>query len=138
MNNEIRTNAAQRIHDAFNRGVSCGYIYVPTGMGKSHIIESIVVDELKYDNVISSLYVTPRLEGQVDHITANGYALEQMMLVCNNPEYVDCYEQVIGDKKPLYNVIPDKGDFRRRIRPNRVMCEDHYDIEKLQYSSRKL
>ena len=50
MNNEIRTNAAQRIHDAFNRGVSCGYIYVPTGMGKSHIVESIVVDELKYDN----------------------------------------------------------------------------------------
>lgn len=23
-------------------------------------------------------------------------------------------------------MIPDKGDFRRRIRPNRVMCEDHF------------
>lgn len=80
----------------------------------------------KEENVISSLYVTPRLAGQIDHMTATGYTLEQMILVCNDPEYVDDYEQVIGDKKPLYNVIPDKGDFRRRIRPNRVMCEDAY------------
>ena len=83
-------------------------------------------EQLKEENVISSLYVTPNLEVQVDYITANDHALEQMMLVCNNAEYVDYYERVIGDKKPLYNVIPDKGDFRRRIRPNRVMCEDHF------------
>ena len=83
-------------------------------------------EQLKDENVISSLYVTPNLEVQVDYITANDYALEQMMLVCNNAEYVDYYERVIGDKKPKYNVIPDKGDFRRRIRPNRVMCEDHF------------
>lgn len=83
-------------------------------------------EQLKDENVISSLYVTPNLEVQVDYITANDYALEQMMLICNNAEYVDYYERVIGDKKPQYNVIPDKGDFRRRIRPNRVMCEDHF------------
>ena len=29
-------------------------------------------------------------------------------------------------KKPLYTLIPDRGDFRRRIRSNRVMCEDHF------------
>lgn len=83
-------------------------------------------EQLREENVISSLYVTPYLNSQIDHITTNGCVLEQMLLVCNNPEYVDYYEQVIGDKKPLYNVIPDKGDFRRRIRPNRVMCEDHF------------
>lgn len=50
MIDEIRTNAVNRVHDAFSRGVSCGYIYVPTGMGKNLIIESIVVDELKRDS----------------------------------------------------------------------------------------
>lgn len=89
-------------------------------------IRTRATEQLKEDNVISSLYVTPRLEGQMARITANGYLLEQMLLVCNNPEYVDYYEKVIGDQEPLYNVIPDKGDFRRRIRPNRVMCEDHF------------
>lgn len=89
-------------------------------------IRTRTTEQLKEDNVISSLYVTPRLKGHIDRVTANGYALEEMMLICNNPEYVDYYEQVIGDQKPLYNVIPDKGDFRRRIRPNRVMCEDHF------------
>lgn len=89
-------------------------------------IRTRATEQLKEDNVISSLYVTPRLKVHIDRVTANGYALEEMMLICNNPEYVDYYEQAIGDQKPLYNVIPDKGDFRRRIRPNRVMCEDHF------------
>lgn len=52
--------------------------------------------------------------------------MNSALLICNNPEYVGIYEEVIGDSVPLYNVIPDKGDFRRRIRPNRVMCEDHF------------
>ena len=32
----------------------------------------------------------------------------------------------MGDNIPLYNVIPDKGDFRRRIRVKRVLCEDRF------------
>lgn len=50
MVDEIRKKAIDKVNDAFNRGVSCGYIYVPTGTGKSHITESIVVDELKRDS----------------------------------------------------------------------------------------
>ena len=83
-------------------------------------------NQLKDVNIISSFYVTPKLSADIESATKNGISINSLLLLCNNPEYVDNYEEVIGDNIPLYNVIPDKGDFRRRIRPNRVMCEDHF------------
>lgn len=89
-------------------------------------IKEKTIEQLCNDNVISSIYVTPQLERDISILASRGVDLNAMLLICNNPEFVDYYEDVIGDKVPLYNVIPDKGEFRRRIRPNRVMCEDHF------------
>ena len=83
-------------------------------------------EQLKDANVISSFYVTSKLDAHIKNAEKNGIPIDSLLLLCNNPEYLGNYEEVIGDRIPLYNVIPDKGDFRRRIRPNRVMCEDHF------------
>ncbi len=85
-----------------------------------------VYEQLKDANVISSFYVTSKLDACIELAAEYGISVESLLLLCNNPEYVGNYEKVIGDSIPLYNVIPDKGDFRRRIRPNRIMCEDHF------------
>lgn len=82
--------------------------------------------QLKDANVISSFYVTSNLSASVAFAAKNGIPIESLLLICNNPEYIGNYEDVIENSRPLYNVIPDKGDFRRRIRPNRIMCEDHF------------
>ena len=76
-------------------------------------------EQLKDANVISSFYVTSKLDAHIKHAAKNGIPIDSLLLLCNNPEYLGNYEDVIGDSIPLYNVIPDKGDFRRRIRPNR-------------------
>ena len=89
-------------------------------------IREQVAEQLKNSNVISSYYVTSRLASYIEHATQNGISINSLVLLCNNPEFVDYYETIVGNQTPLYNVIPDKGDFRRRIRPNRVMCEDHF------------
>lgn len=83
-------------------------------------------EQLQDTNVISSFYVTPSLRTNVEFAAENGISIDSLILICNNPEYVNNYEEVISDNIPLYNVVPDKGDFRRRIRHNRVMCEDHF------------
>lgn len=85
-----------------------------------------VREQLKNSNVISSFYITSKLNTCIELASRDGIPIDSLILLCTNPEYVDNYETVIGDNTPLYNVIPDKGDFRRRIRPNRVMCEDHF------------
>ena len=84
------------------------------------------IEQFKDVNVISSFYVTSKLSADIDFAAKMGLSIDSLLLFCNNPEYVDNYEEVIGDNIPMYNVIPDKGDFRRRIRANRVMCEDHF------------
>ena len=82
--------------------------------------------QLKCANVISSFYVTPDLSFNIENAAQEDVPVESMILLCDNLEYIETYEDAIGNNIPLYNIIPDKGDFRRRIRPNRVMCEDHF------------
>lgn len=89
-------------------------------------IREQVSEQLKDANVISAFYVTAKLDNCLNFAAQNGISIDSLLLLCDNPEYVVNYENTVGDSIPLYNVIPDKGDFRRRIRPNRVMCEDHF------------
>ncbi len=88
-------------------------------------------EQLKDANVISSFYVTTTLNKCVDLASKNGIPIASLLLLCNNPEYVDNYEEVIGSNVPLFNVIPDKCDFRRRIRSNRFMFVDNFPKQKL-------
>lgn len=83
-------------------------------------------EQLKDAHIISSFYVTPNLNVCIETAKNNGIPIDSLLLICNKPEYVDYYEKVIGDSIPRYNVIPDKRDFRRIIRRNRVICEDHF------------
>ena len=78
-------------------------------------IRAQVSEQLKDSNVISSFYVTSKLAVCIERAAQNGTSIDSLLLLCNNPEYVGIYEEVIGDSAPLYNVIPDKGDYRRRI-----------------------
>ena len=77
-------------------------------------------------NIITSFYVTPDLGINLDKSINLGIPLDSVLLICTNPDYVHFYKEVVGDNVPLYNVIPDKIDFRRIIRKKRIMCEDHF------------
>lgn len=54
--------------------------------------------QFKAPCVISSFYVTPELEKDIRIAIEKGNSIESMLLLCNNPEYVDEYENVIGEK----------------------------------------
>lgn len=102
-------------------------------------IREQVYGQLKNVNITSSFYVTSKLDSCIKLASQNGISIDSLILLCTNPEYIGDYEKVIGDSRPLYNLIPDKGDFRRRIRSNRVMCEDHFpkQMRNIDYSDIK-
>ncbi len=52
---------------------------------------------------------------------------ELKIIICNNKEYVDKYNKLFGDCDIDYNIMPDDGSFRRRIRKNRVMLNDNFN-----------
>ena len=83
--------------------------------------------QLNEPNVISSLYVTPQIDQFLNTVAAeNGISVGNMLLICNKQENIPSYLRAASDIKPRFCVIPDKRDFRRAIRDNRVLCEDHF------------
>ena len=102
-------------------------------------IRTQIEDLLNHSNAIPAFYVTSEIDEYIELAATNGIPIESMLLLCNNPDYINYYEEVIGDNIPLYNLIPDKSDFRRRIRPNRVICEDHFpkQMRNIDYSEIK-
>lgn len=96
------------------------------GKKDNDLIKNRVYEQLDSNGVISSFYVNAQLHECIELAEKNKIPVELLLLICNNQEFIKYYEEEIGAEKPLYNIIPDKGDFRRRIRPNRVMCEDHF------------
>lgn len=89
-------------------------------------IQDQICKQFSKREVISSFYVTSEIANCVKTANDEGKSIESLLLLCNNPEHIDFYEKAIGGCAPLYNLIPDKGDFRRRIRANRILCEDHF------------
>lgn len=93
-----------------------------SNQGIKDAVSALMADQ----HLISALYVDSHLKSFVEQMKEQGLGRENLILICNNPDSIVFYENAIGDAIPLYNLIPDKGDYRRRIRPNRVLCEDHF------------
>lgn len=102
-------------------------------------------DQMKNGLIIPTYYVTANLKKYIGQEMEREVPAEKLMMICQNQDAIQFYEQCMTGKKPLYNIIPDRSEFRRRIRPNRVMCEDHfpkrernadyYDVEQEFFSS---
>lgn len=84
--------------------------------------KSLFVNEL----IVPALYVTPELQVELNQLNSDGLSVDSSILICNDPENVNYYEETVAAKAPKYNLIPDRSSFRRRIRSNRVICEDHF------------
>ena len=93
-----------------------------SSQGIKEAVSSLLLD----CHVISSFYVDPHLGSYVERLEERGIYRDSLILIFENPDYIRFYEECIGDTHPKYNLIPDKGIFRRRIRHNRVLCEDRF------------
>ena len=93
----------------------------------NNIIKEEIVKQFENENIISSFYVIPSLKNDLAISKTNSeVGINSMIFLLKNPDYLDIYYDVVGSDNPLYNLIPDRGDFRRRILQNRIICEDHF------------
>ena len=85
-------------------------------------------DLLKSNTVISAYHVSSNLEEDLKQAKNLDLNIDKLILICTKVDDIDYYEKYVSNLgvKPLFNVISDKGDFRRKIRANRVMCVDRF------------
>jgi len=56
--------------------------------------------------------------------------IKDIMVICENKDYIPVYQEIFHANKPKYNLIPDESVFRRRIRHNRVMLDDKFNKQR--------
>lgn len=88
-------------------------------------IKAQTIEQLKDNHVIPAYYVTANFASYIDRYD-HEKEISSSLLICNNPDNIRDYELAVKDEVPLYNLIPDRSDFRRRIRVKRVLCEDRF------------
>lgn len=88
-------------------------------------IKAQAIEQLKDNHVIPAFYVTANFASYIDRYD-HEKEISSSLLICNNPDNIRDYEHAVSDGTPLYNLIPDRSDFRRRIRVKRVLCEDRF------------
>lgn len=88
-------------------------------------IKAQTIEQLKDNHVIPAYYVTANFASYIDRYD-HEKEISSSLLICNNPDNIRDYELAVKDGTPLYNLIPDRSDFRRRIRVKRVLCEDRF------------
>lgn len=88
-------------------------------------IKAQAIEQLKDNHVIPAYYVTANFASYIDRYD-HEKEISSSLLICNNPDNIRDYELAVKDEAPLYNLIPDRSDFRRRIRVKRVLCEDRF------------
>ncbi len=92
----------------------------------SEEIRARVYAQLQSENVISAFYLTPNISEGIKKANESGKEIESLLLISGNPENLAFYEEAFRNQSPRYNIMPDKGEFRRRIRSHRILCEDHF------------
>lgn len=73
--------------------------------------------------IIHTRIIDMKFQETMEFITAN---YNSKMAICLNNDDIAIFEKYFKGNDFLYNIIPDKTEFRRRIRENRVMIEDHF------------
>lgn len=75
-------------------------------------------------NVIFAYYLDEHIKSNIEQ---DDKKVQEIILICDNQNYLNIYEKYFHDKTPLYNLVPDRRDFRRKIERNLVICEDHFN-----------
>lgn len=81
-------------------------------------------------HIISAYYVNSDLSDCLKQAEDEGRAIDSLIFVWKTPGHIDEYLQLVGNRTPKYNIIPDKIVFRKKIRDNLVLCEDHFPKKK--------
>ncbi|MCR0570741.1 sce7725 family protein [[Clostridium] innocuum] len=91
---------------------------------KNEKIKEKYYDLLDFSNrIIHTRIIDMKFQETIEFINAN---YNSKMAICLNNDDIAIFEKYFKGNDFLYNIIPDKAEFRRRIRENRVMIEDHF------------
>lgn len=95
-------------------------------MEKNTHLKAEFYELIKFEKLIYTVYLNSSAEKTISKLVESGRDISGIITLCDNEDNISIYEAIFSSGKPKYNLIPDEGAFRRRIRHNRVMIGDKF------------
>lgn len=114
----------QRVAFIFNPQV--GEYSLTIKKGKNVSLKDKVLEAIKSPFVIKAHILNAHSEEELDCLFSQGVNPEEILMICQNKDFIPIYEQIFKKVIPQYNLIPDESVFRRRLKHNRVLLANRF------------
>lgn len=83
----------------------------------------------QYDDpvVIKSVIMQQNAMGLLKHWDEKSVSKSQLLVINNQREYLELYEQLFDGAVPRFALMPDESAFRRKVRHHKVLLEDKFE-----------
>ncbi|WP_338990350.1 sce7725 family protein [Fusobacterium animalis] len=84
---------------------------------------------LKNKNIIKVFFLYKNLEKTLKVYQDNEIFedVSEIMIICDNADYVEEYQKNFTNKKPKYTLIPNENRFKRNIKENIILLDDKFE-----------
>lgn len=84
---------------------------------------------LKNKNIIKVFFLYRNLEKTLKVYQDNEIFedVSEIMIICDNADYVEEYQKNFTNKKPKYTLIPNENRFKRNIKENIILLDDKFE-----------
>ena len=82
-----------------------------------------------YDDptIIKALIMQNSAKSLLQFWEKHGVKKAELLVINNNRDYLDVYEQMFGTIIPRYVLMPDESVFRRKVRHHKVLLDDKFE-----------
>ncbi|WP_267886737.1 sce7725 family protein [Anaerosinus massiliensis] len=97
------------------------------GKEENVLLKEKFIQAARLSMVITTHILNSNSKNQISDLLKIGVKPENLVIICNNEDYIEVYEKMFNEGKPQFNLILDESIFRRRIRDNRVLLADKFN-----------
>ncbi|KUO51113.1 MAG: hypothetical protein APF76_16600 [Desulfitibacter sp. BRH_c19] len=94
---------------------------------KKNVYREKYEDLLKNDLIIKAHILNSSSKREIKDFETQGFDKKDLLVICNNRDYIDLFFEVFSVVIPYYTLIPDESVFRRKIKRNKVLLDDKFE-----------
>ncbi|TCL59713.1 hypothetical protein EDC14_10386 [Hydrogenispora ethanolica] len=82
---------------------------------------------LRNQLVIKAHIFNTSSQSELTQLKIKEFNKKDLMVICNNRDFIDLYSEEFSTESPRYSLIPDESVFRRKIKSNRILLDDKFE-----------
>ena len=121
---ETASSLKRKIAVICNSNITMGF-----NINNTSEVDKEYLEILKNKNIIKVFFLYRNLEKTLKVYQDNEIFedVSEIMIICDNADYVEEYQKNFTNKKPKYTLIPNENRFKRNIKENIILLDDKFE-----------